>query len=145
MPAILPEFELRTRRMLLRPLRAHDCDEFVRMHEVSREFFEPWSPTINECETFQELFDKQLRRTTDGLSSGRDVRLVGFLDDGRMAGMFNLNEIIRGAFLNTYAGWKVNVEVARQGFGTEGVTALLDLSFAEPPRGLGLHRVQANI
>jgi ribosomal-protein-alanine N-acetyltransferase len=145
MAAILPEFEVRTKRMLLRPLRGEDRDEFVRMHEASREFFEPWSPTITECETFDQLFEKQLRRTLDGLASGRDVRLAGFLDDGRLAGLFNLNEIVHGAFLSAYAGWKVNVEVARQGLGTEGVVALLDLAFAEAPRGLGLHRVQANI
>jgi ribosomal-protein-alanine N-acetyltransferase len=145
MPALLPEFEVQTARMTLRPLREGDRAEFIRMHEVSWKFFEPWSPTLQESERIGDLFTKQLRRTMDGLASGRDVRLAGFLADGRLGGMFNLNEIIRGDFQNAYAGWKVNIEVARQGIGTEGVLAMLDVAFAEPPRGIGLHRVQANV
>jgi ribosomal-protein-alanine N-acetyltransferase len=80
------------------------------------------------------------------MASGRDLRLAGFLDDQRLAGIFSLNEIVRGAFQNAYAGWRVNVELARQGYGTEGVQALVEqVAFAPEPRGLGLHRVQANI
>ena len=50
---------------------------------------------------------------------------------------------MRGAFHNAYVGWKVSVEVARQGFATEGVTALLDFAFARD--GAALHRIQANV
>jgi len=145
MPRILAEFEIATARMTLRPLRETDRAEFIRMHEVSWKFFEPWSPTLRDSETIGDLFTKQLRRTMDGLASGRDVRLAGFLRDGRLGGMFNLNEIVRGDFQNAYAGWKVNVEVARTGIGTEGVLAMLDIAFADPPHGVGLHRVQANV
>ena len=131
--------------MKLRPLREDDRVEFIRVHEVSWGFFEPWSPTLQQSETLDDLFTKQLRRTKDGLVSGRDVRLAGFLDNGQLGGIFNLNEIIRGDFQNAYAGWKVSVEVARTGIGTEGVLAILDVAFAEPPLGLGLNRVQANV
>lgn len=145
MPEILPEIVARTPRMTLRPLRADDAAEFIRMHHVSRDFHAPWMPALQAGQTLEMLFEKQLRRTIDGLSSGRDLRLAGFLDDGRLAGVFNVNEIIRGDFQNAYAGWRVNVEIARQGFGTEGVNALLDIAFAPLPRGIGLHRVQANV
>jgi ribosomal-protein-alanine N-acetyltransferase len=138
------EFTVRTPRMLLRPLRPEDRGAFVHMHEVSRDFIDPWMATHEPTETIEQLFERQLQRTIEGFASGKDLRLGGFEGD-RLVGMFNLNEIIRGAFLNAYAGWKVSVEVAHRGYGTEGVTALLDIAFASPPQGLGLHRVQANI
>jgi len=142
----LPQFVVRTARMTLRVMTADDRDEFVRVHRVSQEFFAPWSPTMAADDTPETLFEKQLRRTTDGLASGRDMRLAGFTDDGRLAGIFNLNEIVRGDFQNAYAGWRVNVELARQGYGAEGVSALVKrVAFVPAPQGLGLHRVQANI
>jgi ribosomal-protein-alanine N-acetyltransferase len=137
-------FPIRTPRLIVRPLSDGDRAVFLRMHELSRAFFAPWSPTVEAARSFDELFDGQLSRTTDGLRTGKDLRVAAFLDDGRLAGLFNLNNIVRGAFRNAYAGWKVGADVARQGVGTEGATALLDLAFEPPPKGLGLHRVQAN-
>jgi ribosomal-protein-alanine N-acetyltransferase len=137
-------FPIRTPRLTVRPLSDGDRAAFVRMHELSRDFFAPWSPTVEASGSFDVLFDEQVQRATDGVRTGKDLRVATFLDDGRLAGLFNLNNIVHGVFRNAYAGWKVSAEVARQGIGTEGATALLDLAFAPPPRGLGLHRVQAN-
>src|SRR5436190_2886652 len=83
---LLPEIGLRTARMTLRPLRAGDCDQFVHMHRISWDFHAPWLPSLHADDTLESLFEKQLRRTIDGLASGRDLRLAGFLDDGRIAG-----------------------------------------------------------
>ena len=73
-----------------------------------------------------------------------NARLVGELPDGRIAGFFNLNEIVPGLFKCAYASWQINPEVARRGLATEGVGALLDLALADRG-GAGLHRVQANV
>jgi ribosomal-protein-alanine N-acetyltransferase len=145
MTGCLPTFPLSTKRLVLRPLGASDRDEFVRMHHASHAFFEPWSPAPGASQTMDDIFQRQLQRSTDGLASGREIRLCAFLHDGNLAGMFNLNEIVRGAFQNAYAGWKVSVEHTRQGIGTEAVNAILAMAYSEPPEGLGLHRVQANI
>src|SRR5689334_14999027 len=113
----LPEFVVHTARMTLRPLCASDAAEFIRMHRVSCDFHAPWLPAPAPGQTLQTIFNKQLQRTIDGLGNGRDLRLAGFLENGRLAGIFNLNEIIRSVFQNAYAGWRVSAEVARQGFG----------------------------
>src|SRR3954462_195139 len=99
---------VQTARMCMRPLRESDRGEFIRVHEVGESFFAPWSATMAHAIGFDDLFTQQLKRTIEGLASGRDLRLAGFLEDGRLAGIFNLNEIIRGAFENAYAGWRVN-------------------------------------
>src|SRR5438309_1021423 len=99
---------VRTPRLLLRPLRAGDRAEFVRMHEVSRKLFEPWSPLQQPLESLEDSFAADLRKGEQGRRSGLHLRLVGMLDDGRIGGFFNLSEIVRGVFHNAYAGWKVN-------------------------------------
>jgi len=144
MPEPLPAIHLRTPRLVLRPLEAADRPAFVRAQEVSHEFWAPWSPAA-DVDSPEALFDRQLARTLTGLETGKDLRLAAFLDDGRLAALLGLNEIVRGAFHNAYAGWRVAADVLRQRIGTEAVAALLDVAFAPPPQGAGLHRVQANV
>ncbi len=141
-----PGLSLETDRLRLRLLDADDRDEFVRVHTVSAELFDPWHPRIEPRPTHHQFFDRLLARTRRGAEAGTDCRLVGeALDDRRIVGFFNLNEIVRGFFQNAYAGWAVAAPDNNRGFATEGIRGLLDLAFAPPPRGLGLHRVQANV
>lgn len=136
---------LRTPRLLLRLLRQTDRDEFIRVNRDSDAFFRPWMPRPPEGQTFEQFFEHQLLRAQHGWAGGTGLRMVAELRDGRLVGFFNLNEVVRGSFQNAYAGWRVAHELAGQGYATEGVNGLLDLAFAPPPRGLQLHRVQANI
>jgi [ribosomal protein S5]-alanine N-acetyltransferase len=131
--------------MLLRPLAPEDAQEFARVLEVSRAAWGPWMPSRPMDHTDADVFEQELERAARGLAAGTHLRLAGFLDDGRLAGLFSLNEIVRGPFQSAYAGWSVSADLMGGGLGTEGVRALLSIAFAEPPDGLGLHRVQANI
>lgn len=123
--------------MQVRALRPDDRAEFVRVMTVSEALHAPWSPSRPPDDTWDAHFDRQLAR----VASGTVWKGVGVLPDGRIAGIFNLNEIVRGPFQNAYAGWAINAEVAGRGLATEGVRQLLHYAFDE----LGLHRVQANI
>jgi ribosomal-protein-alanine N-acetyltransferase len=137
--------ERRTPRMLLRPMNADDGEEFTRVLEVSLAAWAPWMPSRgNDC-SGHDAFGEELARVSRGLAAGTHLRLAGFLEDGRLAGLFSLNEIVRGPFQSAYAGWSVSADQTGQGLGTEGVRALLDIAFTDVPNGLGLHRVQANI
>jgi ribosomal-protein-alanine N-acetyltransferase len=95
--------------------------------------------------SLRDQFERELHRSREGAAAGTDVRLVGETEDGRIAGFFTLSQIYRRAFQNAYAGWSVSADQIGKGLATEGVTTLLDLAFALPPKGLGLHRVQANV
>ena len=129
----------------LRRLRSIDRDEYVRIHTLSREHFEPWMPARTPGLSFERLFERELEHAEAGWGAGTEARMVAVLPDGRLAGIFTLSQIARGPFQNAYAGWRVAVDQIRRGIATLGVTALLDLAFAPQPLGLGLHRVQANI
>ena len=71
--------------------------------------------------------------------------MVALMPDGRIAGIFVLSQIVRGPFQNAYAGWRVSADQVGHGIATSGVVGLLDLAFAPEPKGMGLHRVQANV
>lgn len=134
-----------TPRMILRPLCAEDRVEFVRVYRVSKSMFEPWVPAAFLDQPLDQLFNQQLDRCIEGAHTGTQCRLVGVLDDNRIAGFFNLSEIVRGVFQNAYASWSISADVVGVGLGTEGAQALLNIAFLPRSQGLGLHRVQANI
>lgn len=134
-----------TARLLLRSIEPGDAPAFVHMLEVSAKAWRPWMPAASPGVTARDIFERELGRTRSGARSGSHLRLGGFLHDGSLAGIFALNEIVRGVLQNAYASWQVRADLWSQGLGTEAVRALLDVAFDPRPDGLGLHRVQANI
>ncbi len=132
---------LTTDRLLLRPMEEDDREAFIRMQQVSEEHFRPWVPVRKGGP--EAHFEEELERGHLGWQKGTHARWIGVLADGRIAGTFGLNEIVRRAFQSAYAGWGVSADAVGRGIATEGVAGMLDLAFS--PAGLGLHRVQANI
>lgn len=61
--------------------------------------------------------------------------------DGAIAGVVNVSEIVRAAFQSAYLGYYAFAPHAGQGYMTEGLALVLRHAF----RGLGLHRLEANI
>jgi ribosomal-protein-alanine N-acetyltransferase len=133
--------ELRTKRLRIRPLQREDRDEFVRVRTVSAEFYSRWLPVDDR--SIAEVFEAELEKSASGLASETNFRFIGLLDNGSIAVFMNLTEIVRGVFQNAYASWSVAADVARQGYASEGVAALLDFAFSTD--GASLHRIQANI
>jgi ribosomal-protein-alanine N-acetyltransferase len=74
-------------------------------------------------------------------SPSRVRLLVCRRSDGAIAGVVNLNEIVRGAFQSAYLGYYGFVPHAGQGYMVEGLGLVLRHAF----RRLGLHRLEANI
>lgn len=136
---------IKTDLVELRPLRECDRLEFIRVHQVSAAHFGPWLPQRNPLDSLDHLFTDQLQKAALAFKGGTELRLGGWLPDGRLAGLFSLSQIHRGPFLSAYAGWQVSADCLARGVGTSGVLGLLDLAFAPEPIGLGLHRVQANV
>lgn len=141
----LPTIARSSDRLELRPLRQDDESEFVRVHALSREVWAPWTPALQRALTPEAHFRRELGRAVRGAVAGTHLRLAAFVARGELVGFFSLNEVVRGAFESAYASWQVAEGRMGQGFGTEGVRALLDIAFDPEPDGLALHRVQANI
>lgn len=136
---------LRTSRLTLRLLRPDDRAEFIRVHTISHDHFAPWVPLRPADQSLDAFFEQALDRTDQARQDGTAYRFVAFDISGRIIGFFNLSQVFRGAFDCAYASWAVGADAIGQGYGVEGVHALLDFAFAPQPDGAGLHRVQANI
>lgn len=134
-----------TPRMVLRPLREADRGAFLRAVGASRAHLERWVPLHNAEETDDEYFDRQWSLAETGDRQGGSWRRVGVLSDGRIVGGFNLNAIARGLQSSADANWWISSEFVRQGYGREGLDAMLRHAFADLPGGLGLHTVHAGI
>ncbi|MGE3108013.1 MAG: GNAT family N-acetyltransferase [Phycisphaerales bacterium] len=136
---------IHTARLLLRPLAEADREAYCRAITLSHDHLAPWSPAATKQDTPDSQFSAQLARTIDGIARDADYRFAAWHDDGRLAGMFNLNNVIRGVFQNAFAGWWLSADSLGRGFAFEALNALLTHAFLPAPQGLGLHRVQANI
>src|SRR5690242_15533785 len=62
-------------------------------------------------------------------------------EDGAPVGVFNLSEIVRGAFHSAYVGYYALAPHAGRGYMAEGLKLTLQFAF----RRLRLHRVEINI
>jgi ribosomal-protein-alanine N-acetyltransferase len=89
----------------------------------------PWTPTA------YRTYLRRLRGTTH----------VGYLvclrATGALVGVVNISEIVRGVFQSGYLGYYAFTPFARHGLMTEGLGLVIDEAF----RGLGLHRLEANV
>jgi [ribosomal protein S5]-alanine N-acetyltransferase len=121
-------------RVYVRPVTRKDADEFLALMLVSRDLHEPWiSPPLTP-----RAFDAYLKRTS---RDDHDGLLVCRRDTDAIVGVINLNNIVRGSFLNASLGYYVGLPYTGQGFMTEGLRVAVQFAF----ENLGLHRLEANI
>jgi len=121
-------------RIALRPPRASDRDELLRLVRASRSLHRPWSHPPTDAAAFQRF----LRRSREPSVSSL---LVVRREDGRIVGDFTLSQIFLAGFRSAYLGYWVGLPYAGQGYMTEGMALLLRHAF----RRLKLHRVEANV
>jgi ribosomal-protein-alanine N-acetyltransferase len=79
-----------------------------------------------------------LRRTEDDSFASFLVRVRA---DGRLAGFFNISEIVRRGLQSAFLGYGAVAGLEGRGYMTDGLRLVLDHAFGE----LGLHRLEANI
>lgn len=136
---------LTTPRLTIRPLAWTDRSEFLRVIEISREHLDGRCPLHKDDETDDQLFDRLRDQAAKGLELGRAWRAAYFGRGGRLLGLINLNDIVRGLEGQAEANWWTSADALGNGYATEAVRAVLDHAFADLPRGLGLQRVTALI
>ena len=120
-----------TRRSItIRSVCKADGKALVAAHVACRALHHPWVEPFMDMAGFGTWFAQ--------VGGGRNESFV-VERGGVLAGVVNLNEIVRGPFLSTYIGY--------YGFGLRGgaMTEGVRLVLAEAFGPLGLHRVEANI
>ncbi len=121
-------------RVLLAGPRPSDAEEFLAMVRASRSLHGEWSHPPRDHAGYEELLARHARPDTE-------VLFVRRREDGALAGVFVISQIVRRAFQSGYLGYYASAACARQGLMGEGLALVLDHAFGP----LGLHRLEANV
>jgi ribosomal-protein-alanine N-acetyltransferase len=123
-------------RVVVRPPTRADAPAFLAAVHASRALH----GSFVKGPATREQFALYLRRY-----GGRLPTHAGFLvvrkDDGILAGVFNLSEIVRGGFQSAYLGYYGFAGSTGLGYMREGMALVLDVAFG----ALKLHRVEVNV
>jgi ribosomal-protein-alanine N-acetyltransferase len=121
-------------RVDIAPACPQDQWELVQANQASRDHHAPWAEPFCDAAGFHAWLAR--------MSSGAHVGLVArAADNGRVVGVINLTEIVRGVFQGAYLGYYGMAWCAGRGLMTEAVRLVTTYAFRE----LDLHRLEANI
>ena len=123
-----------TDRVALRLLRASDRDELLALVRESRELHRPWAYPPERADQFDDLLARARRDDFETLLACR-------VEDDAIAGLFNISQIVRGAFQSAFLGYYAHARHAGRGYMREGLSLVLAHAFGP----LALHRLEANI
>jgi len=121
-------------RVRLRVLEREDRPEFLALARESHRLHRPWTYPPERADQFDELYSRSRREDFVCLLACR-------VQDGAIAGVFTVSQIVRGAFQSAYLGYYAHERHSGQGLMREALEQILDHCFGP----LGLHRVEANI
>ena len=122
-------------RVHIRPPRVTDAEAYRAAVLRSADHIAPWNPV--EPDGFADLLERQ--------GPTLQTYLVIDNDDHGIVGKVNVAGIVRGRFQNGSLGYDSYLPYAGTGRMTEGVRLVVDTCFADPPDGLGLHRLEISI
>jgi ribosomal-protein-alanine N-acetyltransferase len=111
-----------------------DRDEFIELVEASVNLHRPWTYPPADAASFRRLIERNRADNFFALLARRS-------DDSAIVGLFELSDVVRGAFQSAYLGYWVGEPYAGKGYMREGMQLALRFAFNE----LKLHRVEANI
>ncbi|NYH87484.1 GNAT family N-acetyltransferase [Actinopolymorpha rutila] len=123
-----------SRRVTLRHLAAHDQDEVLDLVSASTELHHPWMSLPSTPDQFQAYLARYAKPDEESV-------LICVRGSGAIAGVVNLNSIIRGRFQSGSIAYAAFLPTAGQGYLTEGLTLVVRYAFEQ----LRLHRLEAQI
>lgn len=129
-----PDAVVRGAGLSLRHPASSDRDVFVAAAQRSHDLHHPWTTAPDTDDAFAAYIERSERDRESCL-------LVTRNDDDALVGVYNVSEIVRGAFQNGYLGYYAFVPHAGGG----SMRAAMPLVFEHAFAHLGLHRLQANV
>lgn len=121
-------------RVRIRAPRPRDEAEFLERVRASRSLHRPWTRLPETPLGFRRLLAR-------AGAPAEAVFLICRAEDGEMAGLASLSQIVLGDFRSAYLGYSVFVPFDGKGYMTEGLRLVLREAFGS----IGLHRVEANV
>ncbi|HZH51695.1 MAG TPA: GNAT family protein [Microvirga sp.] len=120
--------------VVLRPVQAGDASELIAANLASIALHEPWVFPCRDEASFHAYLSRCDGERSIGLIARERV-------SGRIAGVVNISEIVRGYFQSAYLGYYGVAGMNGRGLMSEAVGLAVTYAFDEQ----GLHRLEANI
>ena len=121
-------------RVYLREPTSRDRAEIVAANAASRPLHRGWVTPPTDARAFGEWMVRCRQPNVQCF-------LVCRLEDGGIAGVYTLSQIVRRLFQSAYLGYYAERPFNRQGYMTEGLQLVLRHTFIT----MKLHRVEANV
>jgi len=129
-------------RVYLRRPRPADSTGFLAAVRASRTLHAEWVQAPKTGERFATYLRRFAGPKSRRIEAATHVGLlVCRQEDDALVGVFNLSEIVRGAFRSAYLGYYALAPHAGRGYMAEGLALTLRIAF----RSLRLHRIEANV
>ncbi|HLV19339.1 MAG TPA: GNAT family protein [Polyangiaceae bacterium] len=122
-----------TVRARLEPPAMRHAAAFVQAVQQSRAFHRPWAYPPSTIEQYRAFLRRARRRT--------HLSHLVYTEADELAGVININEIVRGNFGSGYLGYYALSPHQGRGYLRAGLSQVMQRAFGE----YGLHRLEANI
>ncbi len=124
---------LEKKTVFIREPTLEDEKMFLSAMQRSQSFHSPWVKSPQTPQEFSDYFERYQQ------ANQKSFLVINKSD--AITGVFNISEIVRGAFQNAYLGFYAVVDYVGQGYMSAGLKLVLQKIFKE----LNLHRIEANI
>jgi [ribosomal protein S5]-alanine N-acetyltransferase len=134
---------LRTARLLLTLPPAAAAARLVSYFAANREHLAPWSPAAPAAFYTEPFWMSRLEAAREEFRAGQSLKLVLCQredPEGRVVGVCNLTNVVRGVFQACHLGFSLDHREVGRGLMFEAATATIEHAFA----GLRLHRIMAS-
>ena len=128
-------------RVYLRRPRVADCAKFLAAVRMSRALHAGWVRPPGSAADYASYVRRYAGPESRRASATHVGLMVCRIDDDALVGIFNLSEIVRGAFCSAYLGYYAFEPYAGRGYMAEAFTLVLRVAF----RVLRLHRIEVNV
>ncbi len=138
------EGQLRSERLLLRPLTPEDAPRLLRYVLDNRDWLAPWEPAHPASYYSVEGQRNILLQCQEDRRNETGVLLGIFEREppaGALVGRVSVSGIVRGIWQNGFVGYSVSQAQAGRGYMTESLKRVVQFGFGQ----LELHRLQASI
>lgn len=132
-----------TKRLILKVLDNTYGSLVLDYYLRNKNFLSQWEPKKNEDFYTVSFHRDELNKQLLSIQSGTSFRLWIFKKDekDKIIGSIAFNNIVRGVFLSSHLGYKLDKDEINKGYMTEAIEKGIDIMFNE----FGLHRIEANI
>ncbi len=110
-----------------------DANEFIKIMQQSEHLHQPWTNAPKTLEAFEQYIER--------ISNFNQKGFLVEVAESKIAGVFNISEIVFGCFQSAYLGYYSTVDHAGKGVMSSALKLVLKYAFEK----MKLHRIEANI